>query len=68
MWNKKKVATTKEISCKANSIGLDKQKNLRKIVNIFLSIFVAYVLGSHMKRLNETEFFWVSTTYVLVEK
>ena len=34
-------------------IGLDKQKFQRKIVNIFLSIFLAYVLGAQKNRLNE---------------
>ena len=35
-------------------IGLDKQKNLRKIVNIFLPIILAYVLGAQKNRLSET--------------
>ena len=34
--------------------GLDKQKNRREIVNIFLPIYLAYVLGAQKNRLIET--------------
>ena len=39
---------------KSNCTGLDKQKFQRKIVNIFLPIFLAYVLGAQKNRLIET--------------
>ena len=35
-------------------IGLDKQKNQRKSVNIFLPITLAYVFGAQKNRLIET--------------
>ena len=35
-------------------IGLDKQKNQRKIVNIFLPIILAHVLGAQYNRIIKT--------------
>ena len=44
-------------------VSINNKKKSAKIINIFLAIILAYVLGVQKNRL-----FWVSTTYVLVEK